>query len=468
MHFLVNPLSLWYNMRVKEVLQFLSESNYDWIKISIYLNQRINLKEGVRMTYQEALEWIHGQLKFGIKPGLERMAWMLEELGNPQDNLKAVHIVGTNGKGSTVNALQTIFSQAGYEVGTFTSPYIIDFKERISVNGQMISEEDLLSLVERVKPVVDRLPKETEHENATEFEIITVLMFLYFGQVHPVDIAFIEAGMGGLHDSTNLFSPLAVICPSIGLDHQAVLGNTHAEIAAEKAGVLKNGAPFIFATERDDVRTVFEKKAHEEGAKTYELGKDFTANGTSHSFDFAYEGQKLENISLAMAGQHQVANASLAIMASLLLQKDYPEVTPDLIKAALAHASWLGRTEFLMPNLMIDGAHNNESVKVLIDLLKSEYADKDIELLFAAIDTKPIDSMLAQLESVGDLTVTSFEYPNSVKLDKYPDAYKQVSDFQNWIEEHVTANNDKLYVITGSLYFISQVRKWLLERKSNV
>ena len=420
------------------------------------------------MIYQEALDWIHGQLKFGIKPGLERMAWMLEELGNPQDNLKAVHIVGTNGKGSTVNALQTIFSQAGYEVGTFTSPYIIDFKERISINGQMISEENLLGLVERVKPVVERLPKETEHENATEFEIITVLMFLYFGQVHPVDIAFIEAGMGGLHDSTNLFSPLVVICPSIGLDHQAVLGNTHAEIATEKAGVLKNGASFIYATDRTDVRDVFKQKANEEGSKTYELGKDFTAEGSSHSFDFIYKEQRLEGIALAMAGQHQVANASLAIMASLLLQKDYPKVTPELIKDALAHASWLGRTEFLMPNLMIDGAHNNESVKVLIDLLRSEYADKDIELLFAAIDTKPIDSMLAQLESVGDLTVTSFEYPNSVKLDKYPVTYKQVSDFQTWIEEHVTANDDKRYVITGSLYFISQVRKWILEQESAV
>ena len=420
------------------------------------------------MIYQEALDWIHGQLKFGIKPGLERMAWMLEELGNPQDNLKAVHIVGTNGKGSTVNALQTIFSQAGYEVGTFTSPYIIDFKERISINGQMISEENLLGLVERVKPVVERLPKETEHENATECEIITVLMFLYFGQVHPVDIAFIEAGMGGLHDSTNLFSPLVVICPSIGLDHQAVLGNTHAEIATEKAGVLKNGASFIYATDRTDVRDVFKQKANEEGSKTYELGKDFTAEGSSHSFDFIYKEQRLEGIALAMAGQHQVANASLAIMASLLLQKDYPKVTPELIKDALAHASWLGRTEFLMPNLMIDGAHNNESVKVLIDLLRSEYADKDIELLFAAIDTKPIDSMLAQLESVGDLTVTSFEYPNSVKLDKYPVTYKQVSDFQTWIEEHVTANDDKLYVITGSLYFISQVRKWILEQERAV
>ena len=419
------------------------------------------------MTYQEALDWIHGQLKFGIKPGLERMAWMLKELGNPQDNLKAVHIVGTNGKGSTVNALQTIFTQAGYEVGTFTSPYIIDFKERISLNGQMISEEDLLDLVNRVKPVVERLPKETEHENATEFEIITVLMFLYFGQVHPVDIAFIEAGMGGLHDSTNLFKPLAVLCPSIGLDHQAILGNTHAEIAAEKVGVLKNGAPFIYATDRTDVRDVFEKKAREEGSKTYELGRDFTTEGSSHSFDFTYGEQRLDDIALAMAGRHQVANASLAIMASLLLQKDYPKVTPKLIKDALAHANWRGRTEFLRPNLMIDGAHNNESVKVLIDLLQSEHADKEIELLFAAIDTKPIDGMLAQLKSVGDLTVTSFDYPNSVKLDKYPEVYKQVPDFKTWIKEHVTTDNKKLYVITGSLYFISQVRKWVLEQASD-
>ena len=332
----------------------------------------------------------------------------------------------------------------------------------------MISEEDLLDLVNRVKPVVERLPKETEHENATEFEIITVLMFLYFGQAHPVDIAFIEAGMGGLHDSTNLFKPLAVLCPSIGLDHQAILGNTHAEIAAEKAGVLNNEAPFIYATDRTDVRDVFEKKAREEGSKTYELGRDFTAEGSSHSFDFTYGEQRLDDIVLAMAGQHQVANASLAIMASLLLQKDYPKVTPELIKDALAHANWRGRTEFLRPNLMIDGAHNNESVKVLIDLLQSEYADKEIELLFAAIDTKPIDGMLAQLKSVGDLTVTSFDYPNSVKLDQYPEVYKQVPDFKTWIKEHVTTDNKKLYVITGSLYFISQVRKWVLEQASDV
>ncbi|MFQ8817510.1 MAG: bifunctional folylpolyglutamate synthase/dihydrofolate synthase [Streptococcus thermophilus] len=198
------------------------------------------------MTYQEALDWIHGQLKFGIKPGLERMAWMLKELGNPQDNLKAVHIVGTNGKGSTVNALQTIFTQAGYEVGTFTSPYIIDFKERISLNGQMISEEDLLDLVNRVKPVVERLPKETEHENATEFEIITVLMFLYFGQVHPVDIAFIEAGMGGLHDSDSIYlSPWQSSVLRLVWTIRLFWAIPMLKLQAEKAGVLKNGAPLF-------------------------------------------------------------------------------------------------------------------------------------------------------------------------------------------------------------------------------
>ena len=150
------------------------------------------------------------------------MDWMLEQLGHPERNLAAVHIVGTNGKGSTTSYLQHIFSLAGYEVGTFTSPYILDFRERISVNGEMMAKTDFLQAVERIKPVVERMPLESDMEPATEFEVITLLMFEYFGHIHPVDIAFIEAGMGGLYDSTNVFKALAVICPSIGLDHQAV------------------------------------------------------------------------------------------------------------------------------------------------------------------------------------------------------------------------------------------------------
>lgn len=149
------------------------------------------------MNYQETLDWIHGQERFGIKPGVKRMRWVLEQLGNPQDRIKGIHVVGTNGKGSTVNDLQHIFTRAGYEVGTFTSPYIMDFKERICLNGEMISEVDLVRAANRIRPLTDRLVSETSLGPATVFELITLIMFLYFGENHPVDIAIIEAGLGG-------------------------------------------------------------------------------------------------------------------------------------------------------------------------------------------------------------------------------------------------------------------------------
>lgn len=188
------------------------------------------------MTYQETLDWIHRRLTFGIKPGLERMLWVLNQLGNPQERIKGIHVVGTNGKGSTVNNLQHIFTAAGYEVGTFTSPYIMDFKERISINGNMISEADLVAAANRVRPLTERLVQETDFGEVTEFEVITLMMFLYFGDMHPVDLAVIEAGLGGLYDSTNVFQAMVVVCPSIGLDHQAILGTSYAEIAAQKQG----------------------------------------------------------------------------------------------------------------------------------------------------------------------------------------------------------------------------------------
>lgn len=415
------------------------------------------------MTYQETLDWIHGQLKFGIKPGVKRMEWMLAELGNPQDNLKAIHVVGTNGKGSTTNYLQSIFTKAGYEVGTFTSPYIMDFRERISLNGVMISKEDLVKAAEMVKPVVDRLPLETDLKSATEFEIITTMMFVYFGEIHPVDIAVIEAGLGGLHDSTNVFKPLAVVCPSIGLDHQAILGETYAEIATQKVGVLKEKTPFIFAEDKTEVLEAFIKTATTLSCPMYRLGQDFEALGNSRAFDFAYREETLSAINLAMPGQHQVANASLSIMTSLILAPAYPKVTTAVIKEALAEAKWLGRTEMIADNLMIDGAHNDESVAVLVNLLKSDYADKKVHILFAAIDTKPINSMLEQLSDFDSLTVTTFDYPNAVALEAYPTKYQRATDFTQWLEQVSEENAEQLFVVTGSLYFISQVRTFLLK-----
>lgn len=417
------------------------------------------------MTYQEALEWIHSKLKFGIKPGLDRMQWMLHQLDNPQEKVSAIHVVGTNGKGSTTSYLQHIFSLSGYEVGTFTSPYIVDFRERISLNGQMISEEDFLTLIERVQPVVERLSEETTLEAATEFEIITVLMFEYFGNLHPVDIAIIEAGMGGLYDSTNVFKALAVVCPSIGLDHQAVLGQTYVEIAEQKVGVLKNRVPLIYAQEREEVQRVFTEKAKQTKSAIYELGLDFSVTKTNQAFN--YLGQEyIKDIHLAMLGNHQINNASLAITTALLLASKYPKVTAKLIKEGLEQTHWIGRTELLKSNVMIDGAHNKESIEALVEVAKT-YSDKTIHVLFAAIDTKPVDIMLDLLSKIGTIQVTTFDYHNALPLEKYPKGYDRVTSWEKWIEQMDLESPEDFYLITGSLYFISQVRPMLLSRLKN-
>lgn len=410
------------------------------------------------VNFQEAFDWLTTSLTFGINPGLERVQWILRELGNPQDKIRGIHVVGTNGKGSTVNYLRHIFQEAGYEVGTFTSPSIMDFRERIAVNGNMISKSDFVEAVQLLKPVVARMEVETDFGPATEFELITLIMFLYFGHLRPVDLVVVEAGLGGRYDSTNVFTPLAVICTSIGLDHQNFLGTTHLAIAGEKIGVLKPGVPLIFAESRPEVRQLFHQTAKNLGSQVYERGQDFSLEAGT----FRYGDLVLNDLILAMPGRHQESNASLALMASLLIQDGYPRLTLDHLKTALAKSYWLGRTEFIRPNLMLDGAHNDESVAVLVDVLKTNFADRRVHLLFAAIDTKPVASMLAQLRTFPDVSVTSFDYPNAYALDAYPEGFPRVASFEEWLAQVEEADEADLFVVTGSLYFIGQVRRYLL------
>lgn len=412
------------------------------------------------MDYNDVLNWIHGQLTFGIKPGIDRMKWVLEKLDNPEKNIFGIHVVGTNGKGSTVNNLQHILTKSGYHVGTFTSPYIIDFKERISLDGKMISEEDLLACAKQIKPLTDRINQETDFGQVTEFELITLIMFLYFGRIHPVDIAIIEAGLGGTYDSTNVFDAFAVICPSIGLDHINILGDTYGEIAAHKAGVIKGGERVIFAIANQEARQVFLNQIANNHATAYEYGHQFNLSPMADALEFESQLGKIPQLELAMPGQHQISNAALCIMAAQLLQEKMPRITDETIRQGLKEAFWLGRTELLADNLMIDGAHNLESVLALVDVLKEKYSDKKIHLLFGAIDTKPIDKMLAILNQVGELTVTTFHYPNAYPLEKYPDNYQKVSDFKEWLEKIDLRSKEDFYLITGSLYFISEVRRY--------
>lgn len=416
------------------------------------------------MNYLDSLHWIHERTKFGIKPGVKRMKWMLDKLGNPEEKIQAVHVVGTNGKGSTVSYLREALVANNYEIGTFTSPFIVTFNERISINGTPITDDELVELVQIVKPISERLESETELGPATEFEIITLMMFVYFGTVHPVDFVIIEAGLGALNDSTNVFQPIMTVLTSIGLDHTNILGDTYMDIAREKAGVIKPSVPLVYAIKPKDalhfVREVVEKNYN----KGLELDRDFHVLSDDTEFTYRYGSYELENIQLKMIGQHQHENAALAITTLFeMYQRGMIQLNFNTMIEAIEHTTWSGRIEKVQeePLILIDGAHNKESIDALVDTLKQYYTDKKIDVLFAAIDGKPIGKMMSSIEEIANrFYVTTFDFPKALPIDAVYDYLEhhhieKVQDYPQFIEQY----DGELLVVTGSLYFISEVRK---------
>lgn len=416
------------------------------------------------MNYLDSLHWIHERTKFGIKPGVKRMKWMLDKLGNPEEKIQAVHVVGTNGKGSTVSYLREALVANKYKIGTFTSPFIVTFNERISINGTPITDDELVELVQIVKPISERLESETDLGPATEFEIITLMMFVYFGTVHPVDFVIIEAGLGALNDSTNVFQPIMTVLTSIGLDHTNILGDTYMDIAREKAGVIKPSVPLVYAIKPKDalhfVREVVEKNYN----KGLELDRDFHVLSDDTEFTYRYGSYELENIQLKMIGQHQHENAALAITTLIeMYQRGMIQLNFNTMIEAIEHTTWSGRIEKVQeqPLILIDGAHNKESIDALVDTLKQYYSDKKIDVLFAAIDGKPIAKMMNSIEEITNrFYVTTFDFPKALPIDAVYDYLEhhhieKVQDYPQFIEKY----DGELLVVTGSLYFISEVRK---------
>lgn len=416
------------------------------------------------MNYLDSLHWIHERTKFGIKPGVKRMKWMLDKLGNPEEKIQAVHVVGTNGKGSTVSYLREALVANKYKIGTFTSPFIVTFNERISINGTPITDDELVELVQIVKPISERLESETDLGPATEFEIITLMMFVYFGTVHPVNFVIIEAGLGALNDSTNVFQPIMTVLTSIGLDHTNILGDTYMDIAREKAGVIKPSVPLVYAIKPKDalhfVREVVEKNYN----KGLELDRDFHVLSDDTEFTYRYGSYELENIQLKMIGQHQHENAALAITTLIeMYQRGMIQLNFNTMIEAIEHTTWSGRIEKVQeqPLILIDGAHNKESIDALVDTLKQYYTDKKIDVLFAAIDGKPIGKMMNSIEEIANrFYVTTFDFPKALPIDAVYDYLEhhhieKVQDYPQFIEKY----DGELLVVTGSLYFISEVRK---------
>lgn len=243
---------------------FFHQNVYDTSGHSNSLKMFESSRRGIYMfqTYEEALKWIHSRLTFGIKPGLQRMEWMMEKLDHPERRCRFIHVAGTNGKGSTIAFMQEVLKAAEYKVGAFTSPYLESFNERITIDGNPISEEEILQLSNVIKPVVDELEK-TELGAPTEFEVITAMMFYYFGKINVPDVVLLETGLGGKWDSTNIANPILSVITMIGHDHLNILGSTIEEIAEQKAGIIKNGVPVITAVEQKEALDVIERVAKE-------------------------------------------------------------------------------------------------------------------------------------------------------------------------------------------------------------
>lgn len=426
-------------------------------------------------TRDEVIQWINNRLKLGIKPGLKRMEFMMEKLDHPERNIRAVHIGGTNGKGSTVAFLRSILMEAGYEVGTFTSPYFETFNERISINDVPISDEDLVETANQIKPVVDELEK-TSLGSPTEFEIITAMGLYYFGKIHPVDCTIVEVGLGGRLDSTNVIHPLLTIITNIGHDHMHILGSSLTEIAGEKAGIIKNGVPLITAEVKQEPLNVLEQTAKERKASLYKLGRDFSfidlgSDRKKELFSLDTVYGSYFNLRTSLLGEHQETNASLAVMAAKLLETFYSFIIePEHIETGLEKAYWPGRFEILQeePTVIIDGAHNREGIESLVETVQRHYSNPKGKILFAALKDKETDEMVRQLNTLGmDIVFTEFDFHRAKKASELNgrNAEGKVeieTDWRQFIEKTLpNLKEDEIFLITGSIYFISQVKPFL-------
>ncbi|KMY54919.1 folylpolyglutamate synthase [Bacillus sp. FJAT-27231] len=426
-------------------------------------------------TYEEALSWIHGRLQLGIKPGLKRMEWLMEKMKYPERRLRAVHIGGTNGKGSTVAMMRSILEKAGYEVGTFTSPYIEQFNERISINGQPVSDEAIVELTAMIKPLAEELEK-TELGGPSEFEVITAMALYYFAYTRPVDIALFEVGLGGRLDSTNVIQPLLSVITTVGMDHMQFLGDTLEDIAFEKAGIIKNGAPVVTGVKQEAALEVIKGRAKEVRSPVYQLGEQFKADWQTSMpqgevFHFQSVFANLKDLMTGLNGLHQTDNAAVAIMSILYLRTFYAFlVEEEHIRSGLQSAKWPGRMEYVseQPTILLDGAHNPEGMKALAASLAERFPGKNITALFSGMKDKDLKEMTELLEKTANhIVFTTFEFPRAAKkkdFEPFLTAHQWEEKWQGFIQKfQQTADENEVLVVTGSLYFISEVKRFIKE-----
>lgn len=414
-----------------------------------------------------AQNWIENIKRFGSRLDLTRITKALAMLGNPHKEFKSVHVAGTNGKGSTANFIKNILVDAGYKVGLYTSPYIVEFNDRIRINQVNISDDSLVKYTNILYDISEKLKKDNPEEILTFFEVLTVIAFLYFRD-QEVDYAIVEVGLGGLLDATNVIIPEISVITNISYDHMKQLGNSLESIALNKLGIVKDDIPLVTAIENLKLFPLFYEVTSEKNSRlkivNFDLVNDIDIKTKTK---FKYQNNTYE---LNITGLHQVKNAVLAIEVIRLLRlNNNLTISEDNIRNGLCNTKWPGRFEIFNDRIVIDGAHNIGGIIALKNSVRTIFKDKNIKCLFSVMKDKQHKQMIEELDNFCDeLYFTEFEYKRRADAEElyFESTHYKKSYHKNYKEIFYklkkSLQQEDVLIITGSLYFISEIRKLLV------
>jgi len=426
--------------------------------------------------YQEVVDWLFQVRRFGPDRTLDPIIYLSELLGNPQNRFKAIHITGTNGKGSTSAMIASILSAAGYSVGLFTSPHLERFTERIVVDGEEIREKDVVRLTKLIRPLVERLEKEPQRVHPLFFDIVTAIAFQYFAE-RGVDFAVLEVGMGGRLDATNIVNPLVSVITNISLEHTQVLGDTILKIAYEKAGIIKPCSVLVTATQDDSVYALFEETCKRLKTEIHRVGDDISfrrLGGDLHGQSFEVDGLKGSyTLYTPLLGDYQLYNAATAVGAVETLSRNNIEITGTAIARGLADIRWPGRLEVMQehPLVVLDSAKDAEAMRALAQAIRDIPHEKLIAVVSISGD-KNIPDMIRNLSPVVDrFIVTSHTVmgraaererigKEAKRIGKPWDSIEHVYDA---VDKAIScAGIDDMVLVTGSVFAVGEARRrWI-------
>lgn len=423
------------------------------------------------MNYEEAMNFIQNTNKFGSVLGLDNIRELLERLGNPQDQLRVVHIAGTNGKGSTLAFLAGIFRESGYRAGRYVSPASFSYEERFRINEENISKKDLCFYMEKIKNVAEEMVKDGL-SHPTMFEIETALSFLYFLD-KKVDVVLLETGMGGRLDATNVVKkPIATVIASIGMDHMQFLGDTLEKIASEKAGIIKEGCPVISYDNTKEVNEVIKNKAKQMHTKVTFVNSagirvlQESLNGESFSYRSS-DGRWYEKIEIPLLGRHQINNAALAL-ETLNVIKNYYCISDFQTEDGMRKTIWRGRIEILErePMVICDGAHNPDGAKSLLSFLQNNFTNQRLIYIMGVLSDKDYEQMVQILAPAADKIYTVA--PDNPRALSSRELCNCISKYHQNVEERQRlaeclsevrqkAEKDDVIIICGTLSFQNEL-----------